>query len=562
MVATFLELLQIWLLWAAVGPLLGVHSQTVDTVGERAWELFGLVNELRAQGFTCPKGSVFAANSEPLKFDCRLWRASKFHSEEMASEGYLNHTSLDGRSYEDRARGQGISADGENLAEGLSSASAILQQWKDSDRQCRKMMNPNFRVVAIGYASKGHRHAWTQMLKTTDVDLDVSCYPNATTTFVSESSTTTDSTTVSTVTTTVTGAATTDSTTASTVTTMVTGAATTDSTTGSGSEATGSRSTSRISDEPGTSFASSTGVETTSMGGLIATSSTATGSPSSTSQSETSISHVNDSTQPVVEEGPTTTTAALESIEGKLVLEVSDPERFLAASMQLQGPLKSFLSELLEINASRVAISSMSPLDPLGVQLRGGRRLGLQVRRLMAGMAVDYVVQVEGQKVEEVITLLESGNSTRRSVLQATLQDDLAEMNMTVKVVDVQVLQTSLEKLVDQAAINHLMASVLLPTLIGAAGGAVCGLCIWGSVFFLCLRRPKEGKKKTKGKTKLPHDLPVIHGHLNAGVPPKIRSSKTDQTMDMSTKSITSTIERQMSTDAQSLSSLHIERGF
>ncbi|CAK8986534.1 Uncharacterized protein YkwD [Durusdinium trenchii] len=400
----------------------------------------------------------------------------------MASEGYLNHTSLDGRSYEDRARGQGISADGENLAEGLSSASAILQQWKDSDRQCRKMMNPNFRVVAIGYASKGHRHAWTQMLKTTDVDLDVSCYPNATTTFVSESSTTTDSTTVSTVTTTVTGAATTDSTTVSTVTTMVT--------------------------------------------------------------------------------GPTTTTAALESIEGKLVLEVSDPERFLAASMQLQGPLKSFLSELLEINASRVAISSMSPLDPLGVQLRGGRRLGLQVRRLMAGMAVDYVVQVEGQKVEEVITLLESGNSTRRSVLQATLQDDLAEMNMTVKVVDVQVLQTSLEKLVDQAAINHLMASVLLPTLIGAAGGAVCGLCIWGSVFFLCLRRPKEGKKKTKGKTKLPHDLPVIHGHLNAGVPPKIRSSKTDQTMDMSTKSITSTIERQMSTDAQSLSSLHIERGF
>lgn len=27
---------------------------------------------------------------------------------------------------------------------------------------------------------------------------------------------------------------------------------------------------------------------------------------------------------------------------------------------------------------------------------------------------MDYVVQVEGQKVEEVITLLESGNSTRR----------------------------------------------------------------------------------------------------------------------------------------------------
>lgn len=34
-----------------------------------------------------------------------------------------------------------------------------------------------------------------------------------------------------------------------------------------------------------------------------------------------------------------------ESVEGKLVLEVSDPERFLAASTELKGPLKSFLSE-------------------------------------------------------------------------------------------------------------------------------------------------------------------------------------------------------------------------
>ena len=38
--------------WATVG-----HSQTVDTVGERAWELFGLVNELRAQGFLADHAS-------------------------------------------------------------------------------------------------------------------------------------------------------------------------------------------------------------------------------------------------------------------------------------------------------------------------------------------------------------------------------------------------------------------------------------------------------------------------------------------------------------------------
>jgi len=48
-----------------------------------------------------------------------------------------------------------------------------------------------------------------------------------------------------------------------------------------------------------------------------------------------SSSAASNSTQP--EEG--TTTAVFESVEGKLVLEVSDPERFLAASTELKGQI-------------------------------------------------------------------------------------------------------------------------------------------------------------------------------------------------------------------------------
>ena len=67
------------------------------------------------------------------------------------------------------------------------------------------------------------------------------------------------------------------------------------------------------------------------------------------------------------------------------------------------GPLKSFLSELLQIDVSRITIFSFSL----------ARRLG-NLRRLMA-LAVDYSVQVENTKVEEVVTEIVSGNTTRRS---------------------------------------------------------------------------------------------------------------------------------------------------
>eukprot|EP00913_Durusdinium_trenchii_P020836 g19575.t1 len=53
-----------------------------ETVHEKAWEHFGLLNELRAEGFTCPNGASYDPNPVPLRFDCRLWRAARLHSED------------------------------------------------------------------------------------------------------------------------------------------------------------------------------------------------------------------------------------------------------------------------------------------------------------------------------------------------------------------------------------------------------------------------------------------------------------------------------------------------
>ena len=170
-------------------------------------------------------------------------------------------------------------------------------------------------------------------------------------------------------------------------------------------------------------------------------------------------------------------------------------------------------------------------------------------------LAVDYSVQVENTKVEEVVTEIVSGNTTRRSSaavdwgamfksaccfgfqpwsnlfdagspcftptrrseLQETLQQDLAQMNITVEVVDVQVTQTSLEK-IDQTD-KDAMASALLPALVGGVVGTICVLCLCGCVAMACWTRWRK-------KPSLPSNLPTIHGHLDAGVQ-KARTNST-----------------------------------
>jgi hypothetical protein len=97
----------------------------------------------------------------------------------MADRNYFAHNSQDGRSPWDRANQQGISANGENIAAGSSTAQGTLNQWKNSDGHCRNIMNPSFSLFAVGYgfnSASTYRHYWTQMFKTSDVSLDESCY--------------------------------------------------------------------------------------------------------------------------------------------------------------------------------------------------------------------------------------------------------------------------------------------------------------------------------------------------------------------------------------------------
>jgi len=166
---------------ATMPPTTPAPSGSSETVSAKAWEHFELLNQLRAEGFTCPNGKSFEPNPVPLKFDCRLWRASRLHSEDMAAQSYFSHTSLDGRSPWERAEAQDTDAHGENIAAGSSTADGALGQFKNSDGHCKNMMSSGFKVAGMGYAAGGpYRNYWTQMFSLFDTDiseLDTTCYP-------------------------------------------------------------------------------------------------------------------------------------------------------------------------------------------------------------------------------------------------------------------------------------------------------------------------------------------------------------------------------------------------
>mmetsp|Transcript_112919 Transcript_112919/g.326188 ORF Transcript_112919/g.326188 Transcript_112919/m.326188 type:complete len:448 (+) Transcript_112919:66-1409(+) len=151
----------------------------MSTVSAREWDHFNLLNGLRMAGFTCPGGTVFDPNPQPLRFDCRLRDAAYLHSQDMADNGYFSHYSQNGDSPWDRAAAQGTSANAENIAAGSSTALATLEQWKQSDGHCVNMLNSNYEVMGVGYgynAESYYRHYWTQMFRNTG-EVETWCYP-------------------------------------------------------------------------------------------------------------------------------------------------------------------------------------------------------------------------------------------------------------------------------------------------------------------------------------------------------------------------------------------------
>ncbi|WP_207781880.1 CAP domain-containing protein [Phytoactinopolyspora limicola] len=100
---------------------------------------------------------------QPLRADERLAAAARAHSVDMATHGYLDHTSLDGRSPADRAAAAGYHRwGGENVAMGYPTPAAVVAAWMDSEGHRRNILNCDFRAIGVGAAEGSRGMYWTQ----------------------------------------------------------------------------------------------------------------------------------------------------------------------------------------------------------------------------------------------------------------------------------------------------------------------------------------------------------------------------------------------------------------
>jgi uncharacterized protein YkwD len=110
-----------------------------------AARVLDLVNQARA-----------GAGCRPLTEDKRLDQAAQGHSDDMSAHNYFSHTSQDGRTFVDREQQAGYpSPGGENIAEGYTSADAVMDGWMHSDGHRRNILDCSFATIGIGVTTKG-----------------------------------------------------------------------------------------------------------------------------------------------------------------------------------------------------------------------------------------------------------------------------------------------------------------------------------------------------------------------------------------------------------------------
>jgi uncharacterized protein YkwD len=153
---------------AAAGSLLGACASNDDGAGSQsaarstssdpclatetpdACAVFDRVNEERGDRGLPPYG-----------YDAALARAALGHARDMMEQDYFDHTSLDGRTFGDRAEDAGYSGfpSGENIALGQRSPAEVMQSWMDSQGHRENILSPRSNEIGVGVVDRD----WVQV---------------------------------------------------------------------------------------------------------------------------------------------------------------------------------------------------------------------------------------------------------------------------------------------------------------------------------------------------------------------------------------------------------------
>lgn len=105
------------------------------------------------------------AGLSPLKLSNELSSVATKKSQDMADNNYFSHTSPTYGSPFDMMKQFGINytTAGENIAQGYSSAEAVMKGWMNSQGHKDNILSSKFGTLGVGYVNKGGTTYWTQM---------------------------------------------------------------------------------------------------------------------------------------------------------------------------------------------------------------------------------------------------------------------------------------------------------------------------------------------------------------------------------------------------------------
>jgi hypothetical protein len=126
--------------WAGIDVSSTAFAQVCPTAWER--QVVALYNQERAD-----------ADLPPLIMDVRLFQSARGHSEDMATNDYFDHVSLDGTTFDERIVAAGYpSPRSENIAAGYSSPTSVVAAWMASSGHRANILDSTAKHVGIGYA--------------------------------------------------------------------------------------------------------------------------------------------------------------------------------------------------------------------------------------------------------------------------------------------------------------------------------------------------------------------------------------------------------------------------
>ena len=97
------------------------------------------------------------AGCDPLNYNLQLERSAQGHAEDMSRQHYMSHTSLDGRTFDQRIRAAGYEGGriGENIGAGFGDPSSIMDAWMHSPAHKANILDCRFRNIGVGYDLDG-----------------------------------------------------------------------------------------------------------------------------------------------------------------------------------------------------------------------------------------------------------------------------------------------------------------------------------------------------------------------------------------------------------------------